>query len=394
MFEISDEQHALLSMVRQFVREQIRPLEDTLDPDATSVPAADYDRLVSKTKQMGLYNLDLPEKEGGPGIDLVTRCLLAIEMSQHRAGLYAPCFEAFGHTGQIPLLSAWATSYQREKYLEPSISGEKRACFALSEPTGGSDPGRNIRTKAVKDGNEWVLNGSKLWISFAHEAEFALVFARTGGPGRDGITCFIVDTDTPGFNVHRIVHTMRSTDPGTELQLENVRVPEENILGEIGKGFYLANERLSRNRIPYSAGTIGLALRAQEMTIEWTKMRESFGKRLADHQGANWMLVENEQDIRQATLMVLNAAAAADADRPFRTEAALAKIAATEASFRVVDRCIQLHGGLGVSRELPLERWFRELRIRRIGEGATEIQKVIVGRDLINNPYQFFLTRK
>ncbi|AHK34587.1 cyclohexanecarboxyl-CoA dehydrogenase [Rhodococcus opacus PD630] len=394
MFEISDEQHALLTMVRQFVREQVRPLEDTLDPDATSVPAADYDRLVSKTKQMGLYNLDLPEKEGGPGIDLVTRCLLAIEMSQHRAGLYAPCFEAFGHTGQIPLLSAWATSYQREKYLEPSISGEKRACFALSEPTGGSDPGRNIRTKAVKDGNEWVLNGSKLWISFAHEAEFALVFARTGGPGRDGITCFIVDTDTPGFNVHRIVHTMRSTDPGTELQLENVRVPEENILGEIGKGFSLANERLSRNRIPYSAGTIGLAIRAQEMTIEWTKMRESFGKRLADHQGANWMLVENEQDIRQATLMVLNAAAAADADRPFRTEAALAKIAATEASFRVVDRCIQLHGGLGVSRELPLERWFRELRIRRIGEGATEIQKVIVGRDLINNPYQFFLTRK
>jgi acyl-CoA dehydrogenase len=394
MLELSEEQHAIVGMVRQFVRDEIRPLEDALDPDATTVSEEDHTRLVSKTKQMGLYNLDLPEKEGGPGIDLVTRCLIAIEMSQHRAGLYAPCFESFGHTGQIPLLSAWATPYQREKYLEPSIRGEKRACFALSEPSGGSDPGRNIRTKAVKDGDEWVINGSKLWISFAHEAEFALVFARTGGPGRDGISCFIVDTDTPGFEVHRIVHTLRSTDPGTELQLTDVRVPEENLLGELGKGFSLANERLSRNRIPYSAGAIGLAVRAQEMTIEWTKMRESFGKRLADHQGANWMLVENEQDIRTATLMVLNAAAAADAGRPFRTEAALAKIAATEAAFRVVDRAIQLHGGLGVSRELPLERWFRELRIRRIGEGATEVQKVIVGRDLVHNPYQFFLSKK
>lgn len=394
MFELTDEQHTVVGMVRQFVADEIRPLENSLDPDATGVSPEQYDRLVSKTKEMGLFNLDLPEEEGGPGIDLVTRCLLAIEMSQHRAGLYAPCFEAFGHTGQIPLLSAWATPYQREKYLEPSIRGEKRACFALSEPSGGSDPGRNIRTKAVQDGNEWVINGDKLWISFAHEAEFALVFARTGGPGRDGISCFIVDTDTPGFNVHRIVHTMRSTDPGTELQLDNVRVPEENILGELGKGFSLANERLSRNRIPYSAGAIGLAVRAQEMAIEWTNMRESFGKKLSDHQGVNWMLVENEQEIRSATLLVLNAAAAADAGRPFRTEAALAKIAATESAFRVVDRVIQLHGGLGVSRELPLERWFRELRIRRIGEGATEVQKMIVGRDLVKNPYKFFLNRK
>ncbi|WP_243858388.1 acyl-CoA dehydrogenase family protein [Mycobacterium sp. DL440] len=390
---MSYEQHAIIETVRKFVREQIWPLEDDLDPDESRLPAKEYKRLTDLTKQMGLFNLDLPEKEGGPGIDLVTRCLLAIEMSQHRAGLYAPCYDTFGHTGQIPLLSAWATPEQREKYLIPSMEEGHRAAFALTEPTGGSDPGRNLQTRAVQDGDDWIINGDKLWISFAHEAEFAVVFARTGGPGRDGITCFIVDTDTPGFHVRRIAHTIRSTHPATEIQLENVRVPSKNILGEIGRGFYLANERLSRNRIPYSAGCVGLAVRAQELTIEWTKMRQSFGKSLSEHQGVAWMIVENEQDIRYATLMVLNAAAAADSGRPFRTEAALAKIAATEAASRVVDRAIQLHGGMGVSREMPLERWYRELRIRRIGEGATEIQKVIASRDLLGSPYKFFLDR-
>jgi acyl-CoA dehydrogenase len=393
MFTLTDEQRDVTQIVRQYVRREIWPLEDQLDTDETRLPTHQFERLTGITKAMGLFNLDLPVREGGPEIDLVTRCLLSIEMSQHRAGLYAPCYDTFGNTGQIPLLSAWATPIQREKYLEPSIAGKKWACFALSEPSGGSDPGRNIRTRAVRDGDDWIINGDKLWISFAHEADFALVFARTGGPGRDGITCFIVDTDTPGFHVRRIVHTMRSTHPATELQLEDVRVPHENVLGEIGKGFSLANERLSRNRIPYSAGCIGLAVRAQELAIDWAKTRESFGKTLADHQGIAWMLVENEYDIRTATLMVLSAASAADSGRPFRTEAALAKVAATEAAGRVVDRSMQIHGGMGVSREMPLERWYRELRIRRIGEGATEVQKVIIGRDLINSPYKFFLTR-
>nr|BFE59250.1 acyl-CoA dehydrogenase family protein [Dactylosporangium thailandense] len=391
--QLSDEQQALLETVRRFVHDEIRPLEDGLDPDESVLPKADFDRLTAMTKAMGLYNLDLPVREGGPEIDLVTRCLLAIEMSQHRAGLYAPCYDVFGRTGQIPLLSAWATPEQRTRYLEPSIRGEKLAAFALSEPSGGSDPGRSITTRAVQDGDDWVINGDKLWISMAHEAQFALVFARTGGPGRDGITCFIVDTDTPGFHVRRIVHTLRATHPATELQLENVRVPAGNMLGGLGQGFALANERLSRNRIPYSAGCIGVAVRAQQLAIEWAKMRTAFGKTLAEHQGIAWMLVENEHDIRSATLLVLAAASAADAGRPFRSEAALAKIAATEAAARVVDRSIQIHGGMGVSREMPLERWYRELRIRRIGEGATEVQKVIISRDLLGAPYRFFLAR-
>jgi acyl-CoA dehydrogenase len=391
--QLTDEQRDVVRLVRQYVREQIRPLEEELDPDESVLPAADYERLTAVTQKMGLFNLDLPPELGGPGVDLVTRCLIAIEISQHRAGLYSPCYDTFGRTGQIPLLSVWATPYQRERYLEPSIAGKKLAAFALTEPSGGSDPGRSIQTRAVQDGDAWVINGSKVFISMAHEADYALVFARTGGPGRDGVTCFIVDTDTPGFYVRRIVHTLRSSHPATELQFENMRVPNENILGEVGKGFSLANERLSRNRIPYSAACIGIAVRAQELAVEYSKIRSAFGKPLAEHQGLAWMLVDNEYDIRTATLMVLNAAAAADAGRPFRTEAALAKIAATEAAARVVDRAIQVHGGMGVTREMPLERWFRELRIRRIGEGATEVQKMIVSRDILGSPYRFFMDK-
>lgn len=393
MFELTDEQRLLVRTVRQFVREVIWPLEDGLDPDASAVAPDVYERLVARAVQMGLYNMDLSEDFGGPGIDLVTRSLLAIEMSQHRAGLYAPCYDAFGHLNYIPLLEAWATPYQREKYLHPTVSGKIRGCFALSEPSGGSDPGRSIQTRAVQDGDDWIINGSKLWISHAHESDYALLFARTGGPGRDGVTCFIVDTNSPGFYVRRIVHTLRSSHPATELQLEDLRVPSQNILGEVGKGFALANERLTRNRVPYSASAVGIAVRAQELAVEYAKIRYAFGKPLIEHQGLAWMLVENEHDIRTATLMVLNAAATADAGRPFRTEAALAKIAATEAASRVVDRAIQVHGGMGVSREMPLERWYRELRIRRIGEGATEVQKVIISRDLGGTPYRFFLDR-
>ena len=388
---ISDEQKEIAQTVRKFVQEQIVTLELEMDPDATELPKDDRDRLVKITQSMGLYNLELPEEYGGPGIDTVTRCLIAMEMSQHRAGLYAPCYQTFGHLGQIPLLSAFATEDQKERFLYPSISGEKRACFALSEAGGGSDPGRSIATRAVKDGNEWVINGSKTWISDAADADFALIFARTGGPGRDGITCFIADIDSPGFKVNRVVHTLRAAHPATELFFDDLRVPEENILGGVGNGFKLASARLAKSRIPYSAACLGVAVKAQKMAVEYARDRKAFGKRLIDHQGISWMLVDNENEIRMATYMVLLAADKADKGLPFRTEGSAAKMLATETAGRVVDRAIQIHGGMGVSKEMPLERWYRELRIRRIGEGATEVHRMVIGRDLEKNPYKFFL---
>ena len=372
----------LVSMVRRFVRDEILPIELHLDPDADELEPDVMAGLVEKTQAMGLYGLDIPSEYGGPDIDLVTRTLLAIEMSQHRAGLYTPCYGAFGGAGLAQLFEA--TDDQKERYLYPTLRGEKKGFFGLSEPSGGSDPARAIQTKAVQDGSDWVINGSKLWISGADRADYGLVFARTDPEkGRNGVTCFIVDTDTPGFHVRRIVHTLRSARYATELQFEDMRVPAANILGELNRGFAIANDRLTRQRIPYAAGCIGVALKAQEMALDYVPQRETFGAPLSTRQAIQWMLVDNEIDIKQSTWITLEAATKADQGEPFRKEAAMAKLVATEAGGRVVDRCMQMFGGLGVAKDLPFERWYREMRIRRIGEGPSEVQRHVIARELL-----------
>ena len=381
---LTQEQEMIIGLVRRFVREEILPLELKLDPDADALDAVDRDRLISKTKEMGLYGLDIPPEYGGPDIDLVTRTLIAVEMAQHRAGLYAPCYGVFGGAGLAQLFEA--TEEQKDKYLYPTLRGEKRGFFGLSEPSGGSDPARAIQTKAVRDGDNWIINGSKLWISGADRADFGLVFARTdSSKGRNGVTCFIVDTDTQGFHVRRIVHTLRSAHYATELQFENMVVPAANILGELNKGFAIANDRLTRQRIPYAAGCIGVAMKAQEMALEYVPQRETFGAPLSSRQAIQWMLVDNDIDIKQSLWIVLEAAEKAQRGDPFRKEAAMAKLVATEAGGRVVDRCMQMFGGLGVAKDLPLERWFREMRIRRIGEGPSEVQRHVIARELLGS---------
>ncbi len=386
-FTLSDEQQLIVDTVRRFVVEEIVPLEADLDPDAGELHPDDQARLVATTKEMGFYGFDIPAEFGGPGLDVTTRALMAIEMSQHRAGLYNPCYGTFGGAGLAQLFEA--TEEQKERYLYPTLRGEKLGCFALTEPSGGSDPGRAIQTRGHQDGGEWVLNGSKLYISGADKADYALVFARTSDdPGRNGVTAFIVDTDTPGFNVRRVVHTLRSTHYATEISFDEMRVPAENILGEVNRGFAIANDRLSRQRIPYSAGCLGVAIKAQEMAVAWAKEREVFGERLAEKQSVQWMLVDNEIDIRHARWCILDAAQRADRDERFRTEAAMAKLVATEAAGRVVDRSMQIHGGLGMTKDLPLERWYRELRIRRVGEGPSEVQRLIMAREILGGSFK------
>ena len=382
-FEPSSEQQMLIDQVRRFVREEIIPLEAKLDPDAADLEPADYARLVEKTKAMGLFGIDIPKEFGGPDIDIVTRVLLAIEMAQHRAGLYVPCYGTFGGAGLAQIFEA--NEDQKERYLFPMLRGEKHGFFGLTEPSGGSDPARAIRTKAVRDGDDWVITGSKIFISGADGADFGIVFARTdASQGRAGITCFIVDAETPGFHVRRVVHTLRSGHYGTELQFEDARVPQANVLGEVNGGFAIANDRLTRQRIPYAAGCLGVAVRAQELSIEYAKQRETFGAALSTRQAIQWMVVDNEIDIRTARWAILAAACKAARGEPFRTEAAMAKLLASEGASRVVDRAIQIHGGYGVTKDFPFERWYRELRIRRIGEGTSEVQRIVMARDLFN----------
>jgi alkylation response protein AidB-like acyl-CoA dehydrogenase len=385
--DLTEEQKLIVAQVRRFVQEEIVPLEAKLDPDASELPAADYDRLAGKVRDMGFWGLDIPAEYGGPGIDLVTRTLMAIEMAQHRAGLYAPCYGVFGGAGLAQLYEANAD--QKERYLYPTLRGEKRAFFGLTEPSGGSDPARAIQTRAVRDGDDWILNGAKVFISRADKADYGLVFARTDPTkGRAGVTCFIVDTDAKGFHVRRIVHTLRSTAYATELQFEDLRVPQRNVLGEVNRGFAIANDRLSRQRIPYAAACIGVAVAAQALAVEYSKLRQTFGAPLASRQAVQWMLVDNEVDIRTSIWLTLAAAHKAERGEPFRTEAAMAKLVASEAGGRVVDRAIQIHGGYGVTKDLPLERWYREMRIRRIGEGPSEVQRLIIARDLLGEAFR------
>jgi len=380
--QLSEEQELIVGMVRRFVRDEILPLELDLDPDADQLAPADSQRLIAKTKEMGLYGLGIPAEFGGPEVGLVTRTLLAIEMSQHRAGLYAPCYGVFGGAGLAQLFEA--DDAQKEKYLYPTLRGEKRGFFGLTEPSGGSDPARAIQTKAVRDGDDWIINGSKIFISGADRADYGLVFARTDpDKGRNGITCFIVETSWPGFHVRRVVHTLRSANYATELQFEDLRVPHANVLGEVNKGFAIANDRLTRQRIPYAAGCIGVAVKANELALEYAGQRETFGAPLSSRQSIQWMLVDNEIDIKTSTWLTLEAAAKAERGEPFRKEAAMAKLVASEAGSRVVDRSMQLFGGYGVTKDFPFERWYREMRIRRIGEGPSEVQRHVIARDLL-----------
>ena len=386
-FEPNEQQRLIVDQIRRFVHEEIIPLESKLDPDASELPKEDYDRLSDMVRAMGLWGLDVPEEYGGAGVDLVTRTLIAFEMSQHRAGLYVPCYGVFGTMGLAQLYEA--TDDQKERYLKPVLRGEKKGFFGLTEPSGGSDPARAIRTKAVKDGTDWIINGSKVYISGADRAHFGLVFARTDPEaGRGGVTCFIVDTDTPGFHVRRIVHTLRSSHYATELAFEDMRVPETNILGEVNRGFAIANDRLTRQRIPYAAACISVAIKAQEMAIEYAKQRETFGAPLASRQMIQAMIIDNELDIRQSRWMTLAAAHKAESGQPFRMEAGMAKLVASEAGGRVVDRSMQVHGGIGMTKDLPLERWYREMRIRRVGEGPNEVQRLIIARDLLGGNFK------
>ena len=268
------------------------------------------------------------------------------------------------------------------------IRGSEVWCQAFSEPDAGSDAGAS-RTRAELEGDHWIINGSKVYISGADRADFGLVFARTDAEkGRGGVTCFIVDTDTPGFHVRRVVHTLRSSHYATELSFEDMRVPETNILGEVNRGFAIANDRLTRQRIPYAAACISVAIKAQEMAIEYAKQRETFGAPLASRQMIQAMIIDNELDIRQSRWMTLAAAHKAESGQPFRMEAGMAKLVASEAGGRVVDRSMQVHGGIGMTKDLPLERWYREMRIRRVGEGPNEVQRLIIARDLLGGNYK------
>ncbi|MEU2003972.1 acyl-CoA dehydrogenase family protein [Rhodococcus sp. NPDC019627] len=378
-WELPEEFRMLRDTVRRFMESEVHPLEATLPHDAAGLPREQLIPLQERARSLGLWAMQTPEEFGGAGLSVLGQVVVAEEAAKCRMGAFFPALGAFG--GNPPNVMYKATEEQFRKYAQPIIDGTAtKAYTSISEASGGSDPARAIKLKAVRNGDHYVLNGSKMWTSHAEKADWGVVYARTG-EGRSGISCFIVEKDTPGMSFHRI-GVMASFAP-YELHFDDVRIPVDNLIGEEGRGFALASDFLVHGRIIYAAGPIGIAQTALDMACRWAKDREVFGGTLADKQGVQWMLVDCEVELRAARLLMYQAAWNADLGKDVRTDASVSKMYGTEVAYKVIDRCIQIHGALGLSDELPLERWFRDLRVKRLGEGATEVQRVVIARDLL-----------
>jgi acyl-CoA dehydrogenase len=379
-YQLPEELKMLQTWVRNFIRREIVPLERNIDPEDTEIPEEDYRRLSKITRDAGMWCLGVPEEYGGGGLSCFAMTIIQEEMAQHRNGLYNPGYGVFGHPPLAIIFEG--TREQIEKYAIPTIRNGGSTFYAITEPSGGSDPGRAIQTTAKRDGDDWILNGTKVFITGAGSSDWGVVFARTGpGEGRAGISCFIIEQGMPGFNT-RPIPVIRPMYP-YEVSLEDCRVPDANLLGEVGKGFDLTTKLLGKNRFPYSAGNLGVAVAAHRMAIEYTKQREVFGELLSRKQAIQWMLADSEVEIRAARWLIWEGAWKVDRGEDYRQEASIAKLYSSEVLARVVDRAVQIHGAYGVSKELPLERWYREARIRRIGEGPSEVHRFVIARNLL-----------
>lgn len=378
-WELPPELRELRSTVADFMRNEILPAERGLDFEAYELRPQDKERVQRLARDAGLWCVESPEEHGGAGLSLLAQCVIAEEAAQCRMGAYVPAGEAFGW--DPPNVAFQASPEHVREYPERSIELGEKTFVAISEPSGGADPGRAIATTARRDGDHYVLNGSKTWITGADKSRWGVVFARTGGPGRTGVSAFIVTTDTPGFTM-REIPVIRPLSP-MELFFDDARVPAENLIGEEGKGFELAAEWLNHGRVPYAAGTIGVATAALRLAVDYAKDRETFGRPLAQRQAIQWMLADSEIELRAARLLTYQAAWKADLGQGFKVDASAAKVYATETAGRVVDRCIQVFGGMGVAKEMPLERWYREMRIKRIGEGPSEVHRLVVAREML-----------
>jgi acyl-CoA dehydrogenase len=379
-WELPEDLTLVRETVARFMRERVRPIEEKQPHDCYALPDAELESLRAEARSLGLWCLASPQEYGGGGLSLLGQVVVAEEAAKCRMGAYVPACGAFGI--DPPSVIWLGNEAQRQKYGLKGISGGKKCFVAISEAAGGSDPARTIQTRAVRDGDSYVINGSKLWITGAGTADWGIVFARTGAAGSgSGISAFIVDRDTPGIET-REIPVIRSYAP-YEVWFKDVRVPAENRLGEEGQGFAICQKWLVHARVPYAAAVIGVAQEALKIAIDWARERKVHKSLLADKQAVQWMIADSEMELRAARLLTYQAAWNGDLGRDIKTDASIAKVVATETAGRVIDRCVQILGGMGVARELPLERWYRELRIKRIGEGPSEVHRMVLARELL-----------
>ena len=377
-FELTPELTQMRDALRKFVKAELEPLENTIDKTGELPP-----HVLPLMGRQGYLSMRLPVDVGGAGMGLFPYGLMLEEFSRsHRIfGLLAS-----GGGGLTPIaISRHGTPDQRSKYLTGLMDGTKRTAFALTEPAGGSDNSA-MTTHAEKTADGWVINGRKHYINGAHEADFLTVIAITDPVKRTrgGVTAFLVDRGTPGFNITRVDTTMGSdVIKLAEIEFDNCTVPDSAVLGAPGQGFDLAKESLRDGRMAVSCSCIGTADRLLEMSAAYAKTRITFGKPLSERQAIQWMLADSEVDLAAARAMVYQTLAKIDDGKNVGTAPSICKLYCSEMVGRVADRAVQIHGGMGIVQGYPIERMYRDVRHYRIGEGSSEIQRMLIARDVM-----------
>jgi acyl-CoA dehydrogenase len=379
-FGIPDEIALLRDAIGRFVQQEIVPIEKALPADAREIPLATVKELQQKAKALGFWCLEAPPEYGGGGLSTFASAVIHEEAAKHKFSFPVVGAGVFGWDPPVGLYHG--TQDQIERWVIPCIENGWSTFSAISESSASSDPARNIRTRARLSGDKWVINGHKMWATNADEAAYGMVFARTdNAAGRAGISAFIVEAGTPGMVISKI--PVLRDHHTTEITFDNCEVPASHLVGTEGEGFVLSQEFLARARLHYASQAIGAGEEALRMAIEWSRERETFGALIATRQGVQFPIADSRVELNAARWLTWEAAWKNDSGENTRVAASIAKLYGTEMGYRVLDRCIQIMGGMGLTQDLPLEHWFRALRVSRIVDGASEIHRYLIARDLI-----------
>jgi len=379
-FDLTAEQQQFRQFVHEFVAREVKPMARETDETAAFNWTA-----VKKMGPIGLLGLEVPEEYGGAAVDAISAAI-AIEELGWGCGSTALAISAHNGLALGPIVK-YGTEAQKAHWLPKLATGEGRlGCLALTEPGAGSDLQGGVRTTAVKDGDSWVINGSKMWMTNASIADMVVVLCRTDPAGGSrSLSHIIVPTDAGGLTIGPAEKKMGlKGSPTHAVTFDNVRVPLDNLLGPEGRGLHQTLATLDSGRVGIGALSVGLAQAAYEEAVKYAHERETFGQPIAHHQAIQWMLADAATEIQAARLMVYWAAFLKNEGRPYTKEAAMAKLLATEASERVCRNAIQVHGGYGYSREFEVERIYRDTRLMTIGEGTSEIQRLVIARHILS----------
>jgi len=375
--ELTDEQQMVQTMAREFAEGEIAPIAGEIDREARYPHET-----VKRMGELGLMGIVIPEKWGGAGAGAVAYTLALIEIAK-ACGSHAVIMSVNNSLYGEPIYR-FGDDRQRDKFLRPVASGHEKGCFALTEPQAGSDA-TNQQTLAVRDGDHYVVNGRKVFVTNGREAFAALVFCQTDrARGHHGITALLIEKGTPGFLVPKTEDKLgiRASDTA-EFVFEDCRVPVANRLGEEGMGFRIAMSAIEAGRIGIAAQAVGLATGAYERSLRYARERKSFGVPIAQHQMVQWMLADMATTIEGARLLTLRAATLKDAGQSYRTAASMAKLFASETAMKVTTDAIQVHGGYGYIKEYEVERYFRDAKITQLYEGTSQIQKLVIAREVL-----------